>query len=655
MPFPIAIPLAISAIKALIKFRGQVDVILSLKEASAALPFALPEAPPDNVTHRKEMLAFFQTPQGQSILEIKGEHESFANVLANPTDEALQGPRSRLFKLYCQATDTPVLTQGPQTAAASPIISGPSTEMRLAYYVVESHRLSRNTAVTRILMATADMLLEVAGENAGLFLSHPRRRALVQTFLEEFAGKSDFNDEGFDRIFKSLLGATIVAALDNPGDLQDKPAINMLFGALREVRAELGDNFVAEIIAVDGFESLLSTYLTHVAKDPSFITKDELAQQVIAATLAEVGQNLPQLTSDPKAFIGILQVGLTAAAANVAGILDQQLGGKPLLAVLLSALAKELAERAQADQLFKSIADGALIPALYRAALQAIAANPALIAQEKAAQDFLAALVSGLSTALAQPELSAQLSPPTLQELACKSLDVLSAQPRLLGHAPQFAMKVLAAIFAAGAPAIAAGFTTHDLLTVAQAALKTASEQRTSVDTGDAMVAVLTSVGRSLAEEGLRPRLTPAGWKAMLTLAVQVAAANPMIWKGFHEKNLGQPVIRALMKGLASDPSGLLAGPVFVDASRRVLIAAARRGRQIIDAQVSADDLGTLITLALKRAEQEIGRTIDGENLPRFLERLVVAYLQAPFPIPQSDAQRFSELVNSILPALETA
>ena len=45
MPLPIATPVAISAIKALLRFRNQVDTILSLNEASAGLPFALPPAP----------------------------------------------------------------------------------------------------------------------------------------------------------------------------------------------------------------------------------------------------------------------------------------------------------------------------------------------------------------------------------------------------------------------------------------------------------------------------------------------------------------------------------------------------------------------------------------------------------------------------------
>jgi hypothetical protein len=652
MAFPIAIPLAISAIKALLKFRGQVDVILSLKEAAADLPFALPPAPNDIGAHRERMLSFFQTAQGQSILELKGQHEDFAKVLANPTAPSVQGPLNRLFKLYCEATDTQLAILGPQSPTPAAAISGPSTEMRLAYYVVESHRLSRNPAITRILLATADMLLDVAGENAGLFLSHPRTRELVQLILAEFAAKSDFDDDGIDRIFKKLLGVTIVAARDNPGGIQEKPAIKPLFAALREVRAQLGDDFVAEVISVDGFEALLSTYLTHVPEDPSFLTKDDLAQQVITATLIEIGQHLPQLTSDPKALLGVLEVGLTAAAANVEGILNQTLAGKPLLAALLKALGEEVAKRSQADQLFESIAHGELIPSLYKASLRAIAVNPQLIAREDTTQSFLALLISGLAEALAQQEISDLFSLPALHLLARKSLDVLSAHPLLLGRGHAFAMHMLAAVFAAGAPAVADGLAIDDLLAVAQAALKAASEQRALIELSDVPVAVLTSVGGGLAADELRRRLTPTDRKDLLISAIQAVATNPMVWRGLHEKDLLQPLVQGILQGLATDPSGLLSGPAWVDAMHAVLTAAARRGKRFIAAEVGVDDLTRLITLALKRVEQEVGWTIDGENLPGFLARVVSAYLLAPFPIARGGECRVGALINSVLTQL---
>ena len=46
--FPAAlIPVAVSAITALVRFRDRVDDILSLNRATEGLPFALPPAPPE--------------------------------------------------------------------------------------------------------------------------------------------------------------------------------------------------------------------------------------------------------------------------------------------------------------------------------------------------------------------------------------------------------------------------------------------------------------------------------------------------------------------------------------------------------------------------------------------------------------------------------
>ena len=66
MPLPIAIPLAISAIKALLRFRDQVDTILSLNEATTGLPFALPPPPTDNAPYLPAMRSFFQAGDGQT-------------------------------------------------------------------------------------------------------------------------------------------------------------------------------------------------------------------------------------------------------------------------------------------------------------------------------------------------------------------------------------------------------------------------------------------------------------------------------------------------------------------------------------------------------------------------------------------------------------
>ncbi|MFY9608693.1 MAG: hypothetical protein WAU45_08785 [Blastocatellia bacterium] len=650
MPLPIATPLAISAIKALLQFRGRVDTILSLKEATAELPFALPPPPTDDAPHLDAMLSFFQSEKGQLPLNIRGAVADFKAVLADPHAQEVQGPRKRLFQLYYEAADVRPTSLGPDSRQA---VAGPSTEMRIAYYIVESERLSRNPALTRILLASADTLLEFAGENANLFISNPKTQAFMGTLIEEFAGKRDFDDEGAEAIFKSLLGSTIVAVAQNQGKLADQPALKPLFAAIGDLRDQLGDDFVARIISLDGFESLIGAYATHVAEDPSFITRNELAQKVLAATLKEVGLNLRQLTDDPKALFGVLEVGLTTAAANVSGILERKLGDKPLLAAVLTSLAKEIAASGQRHQVFAGIAHGQLVPALYKATLQAIAANPDKLFGPGKTDSFVAQLVSGVAGALSQQELAQVFTTETLQLLASKSLEVLSVHPELIARNNAFATRLVGAVLKAGAIAFADGLSTDDLLAVIEAAIKTASENVGLINMDDRLAAVLGAIGQSLAEANLRVVLTPDGRKDVLLAALQAIATNPTVWDRLQKKNLVQPIVQNVLAGLATDPSHLLSGPVLVYSIRSVLVVLALRGQQLIDGKVTADTIKQLMTRALDQANQEIGKSIDGENLPDYLRRIVSSYLKAPFPLTGGGADVFAELSAGVLKGLE--
>ena len=305
------------------------------------------------------------------ILQLRDLQDDFAVVAQDPTSisPAVSGPRSRLFKLYYEAAGVQPTFLGPvDPAMQGKAIQGLETaDMRLTYYVVQSQRLSHNPALVRVLLATADTLLEFAGENANLFISNPQTRSLVENLIDEFAGKRDFTDDGAEEIFKSLLGATIVAFANNPpGNLANKPALKALFAALGDVRQSLGNDFVAKIISVDGFEQLVAAYATEVAKDPSFLTQHALAQQVLTATLTQIGENFPQIIDDPKALLGVLEVGIGAAAANVPTLLQGQLAGQPLLAAVLAGVLKQVSTLALANHLFASLANGQFLTDVYK-------------------------------------------------------------------------------------------------------------------------------------------------------------------------------------------------------------------------------------------------------------------------------------------------
>ena len=88
------------------------------------------------------------------------------------------------------------------------------------------------------------------------------------------------------------------------------------------------------------------------------------------------------------------------------------------------------------------------------------------------------------------------------------------------------------------------------------------------------------------------------------------------MWGRLQGTNLIQPLVQAIFQGLATDPTHLLSGPVLVDAVSHLLLAAARRGQQFVTQTVQPEALKQLLTLALIRANQEVGRAIDGKNFP---------------------------------------
>jgi hypothetical protein len=657
MPLPISVPLAMSAIQALLRFREQVDTILSLNEAAAPLPFALPAVPTDDAPHLQDMLDFFKADQGQMILHLRGLEGDFAVVLPNPTSisPAVNGALGRLFPLYYEAAGVQPKFLGPVDPQASgKAIQGSSTpELRLAYYAVQSQRLSRNTALVRVLLVTTDTLLEFAGQNANLFISNPQTRSLVANLLDEFAGKRDFDDEGVETIFKSLLGSTVLAFANNPGNLANKPALKALFAALGSVRDSLGNDFVARIVSVDGFERLIAAYATEVAKDPSFITKNDLAAQVLTATLTQIGKNFPQIVNDPKALLGVLEVGLGAAAANVAGILQREMGGTPLLAAVLSGVLKQVGALGQSNQLFAQIANGQIIPDIYKTTLLAIAANPIKFANQNDVEKFVSDLISGLANALSQQELSKLFTTDTLKVIASESLSVLAADPQFIAGNNQFATKLLAAVFKASATAVGNGLTTADLIDIAAAAIQAASNNVALLNLNDQLAAVIGSIGNAIAASGLQQLANAQGRKALLLAVLQAVAANPTVWGQLQGKSLIQPLAQAILQGLATDPTHLLSGPVLVDAVSRILLAAMRRGQQLVDQKVKPDELKKLLTMALDQASKQIGQKIDGENLPAFLERVVAIFLTAPFVLTDALAPDFNQLMDTALAGLD--
>ncbi len=248
--------------------------------------------------------------------------------------------------------------------------------MRLSYYVAASHRLARNPTLTHILLASADTLLDVAGEGAGLFISNPKTHAILSTLIQEFAGKRDFDDDNSELIFKSLLRCAVVAAMENQGAITERPAVTALFASLADLREVHGDDCVARILTTTRFQTLVGKYLTQVAADTSLLADNGPFRAVLSATLTDLGERFDTIFDDPKALFGVLEVALISAAGQDRAHLVKSTGGNPLLTVVLGSILLEIENRGPQDQLLASFVNGEIVSGLLQTAMSAVAANP---------------------------------------------------------------------------------------------------------------------------------------------------------------------------------------------------------------------------------------------------------------------------------------
>ena len=176
------------------------------------------------------------------------------------------------------------------------------------------------------------------------------------------------------------------------------------------------------------------------------------------------------------------------------------------------------------------------------------------------------------------------------------------------------------------------------------AAIKTSTANIGLLKLDVRMEGVLEAVGSQLSQKGVRAVIAPQARKDVILASLDAVARNPKVWTGFGEADLVQPLIIAVFEGLATDKTALLTGPAMVKGVRAVLTATALRGKVLIDAKVKPEQMKQLISLGLKKVEQEIGRAVDAENLPDYLQRLVAFFLDDPFELDKITDEDFKGL-----------
>lgn len=646
----VALPIILSAVRALIRYRGRVDDILSTSKATEGLPFRLPPAPRDPKPHYEDMLTFFKSDVGYSIVVVNGfdaDLKSVEDAFANKT--ILPSPQiSNLMNLYFEACEIDPsvvpLPDGSKAGKRGIASTGPSEEMRLAYYIVESDRLSRNSALTRLLLATADTLLETVGENSTLIISNPKTRGFIEDLIEEFAVKQDFDDYAAEDIFKSLLAATTFAALDNPDLLPNRPALKALYGAINNARKDLqtkhGDQIGLDVfnrlLTRDGLERIVNAYAKTVSNDPALVTSNDLVQKAIQAVLVELGDDTMALfKDDPEARLRVVEALIGVGAEHVDEILAKKFGDKPMAAAVLTAVNGYVKEQAETHDFFKSIAKGELLGEIYVVALSAVAEHATARESAGDMRAFVSDLIAGLASSLVDAGLTNVFSAETANKLAAASLRSLSRHPQILIGQDPYAQKVLAATFQAAGEAFDDGLDEADIEDILNVALGAAVDNVGLLELDELAEAAVLGFGSAIKTSGLKAVLSKDGRKEILLMGLATTSANPIAWGRLNEHAMIEPLVTGIFSALADGKGkGMFSSDVLVDSAARALQAASRYGRNLIEAEgVGSDDVKALLDNALTVAGDELGKTLDDEILPDFFERVLTEFLTSPFKI----------------------
>ncbi|MFC1824187.1 hypothetical protein ACFL9T_15860, partial [Thermodesulfobacteriota bacterium] len=426
--------------------------------------------------------------------------------------------------------------------------------------------------------------------------------------------------------------------------ITEEPALVALFGALSDIRDEFGDEFVAQILTTKGFQTLVGKYISEVAEDPSFLIEDGPFREILSATLKDLGDNFDAIFDDPKALFGVLEVALTSAAGQANEILKKDINGKPLLSAVLGSVLSEIEKRGQQDQLFKSFANGEIVTGIFQASMGAIAANPKLLSDAGKINALSADLVAGIAEVLSHKELTQVVSTQTLREIVSRSFLVLAENRTAWAGNSEFATKLVASVLKAVSSAIEDGLSSDDIADLLDVAIRTATADLALVKVDVRLEGVLEAVGGQLSQKGVRALLAPASRKEVILSSLEAVALNPKVWSKFAEADLVQPLVAAIFQGLATDSTALLTGPTMVEGLHTVLAAAALRGQKFVDNQIDTENLNKLLTMGLRKVDQEVGRAVDAETIPQYLERLVILFLDDPFDLGRISDTDFKKL-----------
>ncbi len=667
------ISIALSVVRGLIRLHGRVDGILAVKATAGELPFQLIPTPHTPDVDEEVVDEFFFPQPGNTLRQLSDAdrsdaqkvrlHQVFelvyeADGLSEPLTKRT-GPQLSGLSNSEVATVTDAYLKIKGMAGGQQVFQDSIGDLKgddaLAYYVVGSARLSNNPAFARMLLATADVLLEVAGENAGLLVSDPKTAGVIQTAIDEFAGKHDFDDDTAGMIFRKLLTAASVTLETHRHIIADDRAGKALVEALSELRQNPptnpatgapynGDEFVAGLLTRGGFERLLASFMTNLANDPHFSATDNLLRQTIGTVLKEVAEALPDgLTRAEGLQIVEATVGVVAENLETRQRLRYETGGKTysIGGYVLTILLDEIGTAAGGGALAAKIKDGSILGVLYEAVLKGFADRPDLIANsagdDAATRAYIKDMVTGLLPILQDQPFGEAVSSKLLERIVAKSLAVTANHADILTGENGYAAKVVEAALRTAAPLVSGGLTGDEITSIVDAAVGAAAANLNMVDMSDDLRPLAEAFAASLTAGSIADLRSRDQRIAVAKAFLVSLADNPKTWQrlskaiGHGQTDVAKPVLEGLVAGIAAGGGDVLTGPIMQQAVQRSIGVALNQADLLIDRKMDEAVLQSLGHALTQSARDIVAVTpgVGADMLPRLLQGALTGFLNA--------------------------
>jgi hypothetical protein len=641
-----ALGTVISLARGIVKLAGRLDVLMAERagvEGPLVIPTPVMTFPKVALLQQVTALEKYLNETAEVVPDPLGtQRTALTAAVAGRTDEV----DTFFLQIFPERAGTAIVDPDQDFIKALrvrlPDLDLDNPDIRLAAFYLTAGKDARGIGyVTRTALLVADVVAEFGVEHASQFISHQPTRDLVASIVGRFAKPELESFTEWGPLLRHALASALEGLVENKAAIEGSvPWLDAVLSAVAAAQEDPagGTDFVTGLVNGKGYQLLFSKGLLlaaeRLAPEGAGPYKDIAADVLRGAAPLVKAHSASFRTFFNDNWGELLRAGLNSVDKHGPVLLE---GEKPLLRDVTLALVKELAEQPDLTRLSRETVFN-----LTDAAIGVAAKNPKLLTGDSAkpwVKEFIAAALKAVGDQGVRKILGSE----GVEQVLLKALGVLREHPELLVDKPgariELVGSVLKAVSAAG------GLDARTLGTAAVTGIleRLASNPNLARTRYPEIVSALAS---DLAKHVAAKTLTGVQASDVLHSAAEAILRNPALFEKLEGK-VATAVVSGVVKGAGTAKTSLVAGATLVAVLDEVLQAVARRGRPLLDKATDGEALAAKLTATIKagleRAEADLGRGLDGSDLPRVLAALVAAVARGEITELDPNSPKFQQ------------